>query len=212
MQFMFVHGWGSDARMWDSLLAELALPSETPCISVNLGFIGTASDAKEAMECLTADTICVGHSLGVLWLLKHLPRDIAGLISIAGFDRFEPEGGNAVLKQMQDGLEHNMRAQMKAFWRNAHMPLNYPPEELNYTRLRNGLEILQEWDAREEVQRLACPILALASTDDKVVTANMSRAVWPEHLIRWSPTGGHMLPLTEPQWCVRHIRSFLHDL
>ncbi len=212
MQFVFVHGWGSDARMWDPLLAELDLPADIPCVRVNLGFAGTVTDSAKAIEQITAETVCVGHSLGVLWLLKHMQADVAGLISIAGFDRFEPEGGKPVLQQMSDGLERNMMAQMKAFWRTAKMPLTYAPEALNYSMLRDGLEHLQEWDARDVLTRFTSPQLALASRDDRIVSAAMTKAAWPEQMIRWIDTGGHMLPLTRPQWCAEQVRSFLHDL
>ena len=60
--------------------------------------------------------------------------------------------------------------------------------------------------------KLACPTLALAARDDAVVPQAMSEAIWGSDTIRWSETGGHVLPLKRPQWCARHVFDFAHAL
>lgn len=64
MHFVLVHGWGFNASLWDPLIARLCDATVT---RVDLGFVaGGPCDMPDWPQ----DAIAVGHSLGVLWLLK----------------------------------------------------------------------------------------------------------------------------------------------
>ena len=68
-----------------------------------------------------------------------------------------------------------------------------------------------EWDESGARAELACPMLALAARDDEVVPQAMSEGIWSDN-IRWSDTGGHVLPLKLPEWCANHVLDFAHAL
>ena len=89
---------------------------------------------------------------------------------------------------------------------------SHPPEALNVERLDEGLGWLMDWDESKARAELACPTLALAARDDEVVPQAMSEAIWGSDTIRWSETGGHVLPLKHPEWCANHVLDFAHAL
>lgn len=82
MHFVLVHGWGFNASIWTPLIAQLGDAETT---AVDLGFVGSGGNA--GVPDWPEDAIAVGHSLGVLWLLKNGGGRFAGLVSIQGFDR-----------------------------------------------------------------------------------------------------------------------------
>ena len=115
------------------------------------------------------DAIAVGHSLGVLWLLKQGEGRFKALVSIQGFDRFCPHVPPSRVAALKRGLERDPAGTMQAFWRSCGAPGFALPEALNVARLDEGLDWLMHWDAREAKEKLECPMLALAARDDAIV-------------------------------------------
>ncbi len=202
MHVVLVHGWGFDARIWAPLTGRLQGASTT---QVDLGFIAAPSEADH-------DSILIGHSLGVLWLLKEGGRPCKGLVSIQGFDRFCPHVPAARVAALKRGLDQNPERTLQAFRGSCGAP-DYPEgPALNVGRLQQGLDWLMHWDARPARKRLQCPMLILAARDDAIVPPAMTEAVWEKSAVFWSPTGGHVLPLRHPDWCARHVLEFAHSL
>jgi len=205
MHVVLVHGWGFHAGIW----AEMAkrLPGAEITL-IDLGFVGgglaSATDWPE-------DAVAVGHSLGVLWLLKQ-GRSFKGLISIQGFDRFCPHVPPSRVSALKRGLARDPGGTMQAFWRSCGALDFAPPEALDIPRLDEGLDWLMHWEAEAAKQTLDCPVLALAARDDAIVPPAMTEAIWQERRIVWSPDGGHVLPLRHPDWCARHVLEFAHSL
>ena len=79
-------------------------------------------------------------------------------------------------------------------------------------RLRQGLGWLKEWDEREALKNLSCPIRALASQDDLIVTPETSHDIWTPYDLRMVGRGGHVLPMTQAEWCVEQIGDFINAL
>jgi pimeloyl-[acyl-carrier protein] methyl ester esterase len=77
----------------------------------------------------------------------------------------------------------------------------------NATHLAQGLDWLQEWDARATLAALRVPVLALHSRGDVIVPAALAQASFGE-AIEWHDGGSHLLPLTAPQWCAEKIKFF----
>ena len=205
MHFVLVHGWGFHAGIWAEMAKRLSGAEITP---IDLGFVGggpaSATDWPE-------DAVAVGHSLGVLWLLKQ-GRSFKGLISIQGFDRFCPHVPPSRVAALKRGLARDPGGTMQAFWRSCGAPDFAPPEALDIPRLDEGLDWLMHWEAEAAKQTLQCPVLALAARDDAIVPPAMTEAIWQERRIVWSPDGGHVLPLRHPDWCARHVLEFAHSL
>src|SRR5262245_65033073 len=82
MHFVLVHGWGFHAGLFADFIAHLDGAEVT---LVDLGFI--AGGPKGATE-WPADSIVVGHSLGLVWLLEKGGGRYQALVSVQGFDCF----------------------------------------------------------------------------------------------------------------------------
>jgi pimeloyl-[acyl-carrier protein] methyl ester esterase len=206
MHFVLVHGWGFHGGIWTDFVGHL---QEAGTTLVDLGFV--AGGPKSAGE-WPQDSIAVGHSLGLLWLLQQGGSRFRGLVSVQGFDCFcchVPPSRVAALKR---GLEGDAIATLERFWRSCGASGFALPQTLNIERLGEGLDWLMRWDARKAKDGLDCPVLALASRDDPIVPQAMTEAVWQGADIVWSPDGGHVLPLRHPRWCARHILDFAHAL
>jgi pimeloyl-[acyl-carrier protein] methyl ester esterase len=210
MHFVFVHGWGFNAGIWRDLTGYM--PNSASSL-VDLGFI---AGGPRGVSGWPSDSIAVGHSLGVLWLLHRAAgKDgppFSGLVSIQGFDRFCPPVPRSEVAAMRRALRRDAYRTLEAFWRGCDTEPFAPSAALNVERLDEGLGWLLDWDARDAKAQLACPTLALASRDDAVVSGAMSAAMWGEDRIHWSETGGHVLPLKHPKWCADHVLDFAHAL
>ncbi|MGH6824120.1 alpha/beta fold hydrolase [Methyloceanibacter sp.] len=211
MHFVFVHGWGFNAAIWRDLTGYMRSHAFS---LVDLGFI--AGGPKAATSEWPSDAIAVGHSLGLLWLLHRAREEgrmpFRGLVSIQGFDRFCPHIPPSRVAFMRRGLRRDAYQTLDAFWRGCATEPFASLEALNVARLDEGLGWLTDWDETKATAGLACPTLALAARDDAIVPQAMSEAIWGGDNIRWSETGGHVLPLRHPEWCASHVLDFAHAL
>jgi pimeloyl-[acyl-carrier protein] methyl ester esterase len=208
MHLVFVHGWGFNAGMWSAVLDHLP---DAEVTLVDLGFVrGGARGSYEWPK----DAVAVGHSLGVLWLLHEAggrgARGFRGLVSIQGFDCFSCHIPRARTAAMRRELKRDAGATLHAFWRGCGTDDFAPDQALDVHRLDEGLGWLMDWDVRAAKASLDAPTLALAARDDPVVPEAVSRAIWGDDNITWSPDGGHVLPLRRPDWCARHVLDFAH--
>jgi pimeloyl-[acyl-carrier protein] methyl ester esterase len=171
---VLLHGWGYDASFWRPLIE--ALP-DMACTAWDLGYFGTPSSPLPERE-----AIAIGHSYGVLSLLKNRPFAWRGLVSINGFSRFSqapdlPEGVPvAQIDRLAASTEEDAPGCLSGF---------------------------RQWDARPEQ-----PDLVLCGETDKVVPAPFSRALFRNDNTRWH-VGGHLLPQQDPEWCAGQIRTWL---
>ncbi len=157
------------------------------------------------------DSIAVGHSLGLLWLLKQGQGRFRALVSIQGFDCFSCHIPKSRVLGMQRTLKRDADATLRAFWKACGTEPFAAKDALNVEALGNGLDWLASWDAREERRALSCPTLALASRDDAIVPPSMSETIWNGDVI-WSETGGHALPLLRAEWCASQVIEFAHAI
>ena len=210
MHFVLVHGWGFNAAIWRDMAGYMG---NSEVSYADLGFI--AGGPKAAAQ-WPSDAIAVGHSLGVLWLLHRARQEghapFRALVSIEGFDRFCPHIPPSRVAGMRRGLRRDAYQTVEAFWRGCGTELFAPADALNVERLDEGLSRLMDWDESKAKAELACPILALAARDDAIVPQAMTEAIWRSDTIRWSDTGGHVLPLKHPEWCASHVLDFAHAL
>jgi pimeloyl-[acyl-carrier protein] methyl ester esterase len=208
MKLVYVHGWGLHAGIWDPLTRLLAGHEH---ILVDLGFV---RGGPKGVSEIPADAVCIGHSFGVLWLLKHGPRPMKGLVSIAGFDCFHRHAPSTVIPAMQEGLRRDAPAQMRQFYAMCGMTEGAPERGFDKGALRAGLDWLAAWDEKAALDNLEAPKLALASEDDRIVRKPMTEAVWGSGSadLHWTGKGGHILPVTQAEWCAEQIKGFIDDI
>lgn len=193
MDIVFVHGWGFGPDIWHPLAKQL----EGQHHFINLGFIKEFPERDPLPE----RPIVIGHSLGVLWALKHIEQP-AALVSIAGFQKFP---ATPALKAMKRRLKKDPAGLMHDFWAQCDSPLSYDFARLNTEKLAEGLGWLENWEA--DIQNFNCPILPLAAKNDKIISKTTTIEEWND--VHWSESGGHMLPLTQTSWCAEIIEGFL---
>jgi pimeloyl-[acyl-carrier protein] methyl ester esterase len=204
MDLAFIHGWGFDKNVW--MRVTDFFPDHT-CHLVELGFTGKPEDTG-----IPSNAVVIGHSLGVMWALRHAPVTIKGLVSIAGFDCFHRHVLMRDIRAMERYLETDPEKQMKSFYAACGYIPFFNIKTMNLGRLKQGLGWLKEWDERKMLKNYDCPVLALASQDDLIVPPDMSRDVWARYPLRMNDKGGHILPLTRPEWCAKNIEEFINAL
>jgi pimeloyl-[acyl-carrier protein] methyl ester esterase len=206
MRFVLVHGWGFHAGLWADFVSQL------PGAEVALVDLGFVAGGPKGADDWPPDSIAIGHSLGLLWLLELGGGRFRGLVSVQGFDCFCCHVAPSRVAALRRGLEKDAGGTLQAFWRSCGASGFALPQALNAGRLDQGLDWLMNWDARKAKEQLTCPVLSLAARDDAIVPPSMTEAIWKDAGVVWSPDGGHVLPLRHPRWCARHVLDFAKAL
>lgn len=201
MDLVFVHGWASGFFVWRNVANKFP---DHQCHLIDLGFIGT-----EKLQMPKSDFIGIGHSLGGQWLLKHYPNQMKGFISIASFNNFYNYVPEQIISTMNGNVIKNAHTQIAEFWHHAGLDNPDGFKNINALKLIEGLNWLSKWDCPIPSK---IPVMAMASKDDRVVSAKMTKKIWGQNDLRWSDNGGHMLPITKAEWCVDNIQSFLDEI
>ncbi len=206
VRFLFAHGWSFDATFWNAVRDRLP---DADTGTVERGYLGAAPRSPAAAP----GCIAVGHSAGTLDLLADLPVGCRGLVAINGFTRFTaaadfPHGvPGRLLARMLGRLAADPAAGVAEFrTRCGGVPDQAGP--LRPDRLRDGLLRLREQDARCGLRFSGLRVLALAGALDRIATPAMTRDCFDAAATRWHPAGGHLLPLTDPDWCAEQLRFF----
>lgn len=197
MRIVFVHGWGLAPNFWDALTPSF---SEHECGFIDLGFLG-----KENLDA-AGPTIYITHSLGTLWALKNCAENMQGLVSINGFSSFRRFASKDALAEMQKSLKENPRAHMADFWQGIGAESS---DKMNADRLAEGLDWLATWNVRAELKALPCPVLSLAGAQDNILPLPQMQKEWAGQGMAVCENGGHMLPMSHPDWCAQQIKGFI---
>lgn len=204
---LLIHGWGFDPAFWEPLQA--ALGDDLPSTAWDLGFRGAPS--RPALPD-GVPVVAVGHSFGLLWLLKERPISWTRLVSINGFSRFAkaddlPSGvAPRLIERMLIKLDDDPKAVYQDFMERCGLaePL---ADTVDPDALAWGLRALAEWDCRAG----ADVDLALAGRRDPILPVALTEALFPQPLACWHD-GGHLLPLTDPEWCAQQIRTVVESV
>ncbi|MEI6557146.1 MAG: alpha/beta hydrolase [Rhodospirillaceae bacterium] len=214
-RLVLVHGWGFEPGLWQGLRGTLA---EFETAAIDLGYYGPPVGPAFPPD---RPVIAVGHSMGVLWLLKTRPFPWQALISINGFPRFvedegyEPAVRQRVVERMIRRLAADPAGVVEEFRHRcgATGPL---PDGPVPEALLQGLGWLRDWDARQDESGANRePILALSGGADPILPQGMDEhcfAGFPEVRRARLETGGHLLPVSDPDWCAGQIRTFLAEI
>ncbi|MBF0448555.1 MAG: hypothetical protein HQL67_10165 [Magnetococcales bacterium] len=220
---VLVHGWGLGPGAFRPLLGQLGRPFHH---SLDLGFYGRPRlDIPKDRP-----LIAIGHSLGFMWLLQHLPTalwadQIQGLVAINSSTRFCRGFGFAsgvhpnLVRRMKSGLLQDPSRVINDFRVSSGGPsgdflTQTAKDNLDVAALDRGLDWLMEWDGRRTFSQWERPFLALANRDDTIVTPAMTEASFASDQARnlhWIEGGGHLAMLTRPEPFGVLLNEWLRD-
>jgi pimeloyl-[acyl-carrier protein] methyl ester esterase len=210
LSLMFCHGWGLDAQAWDPLAALLP---EFAQVRDDAGYFGAPAAPVPA-----APYLAVTHSLGTMRLLAVPPPGLAGLVAIAGFDRFSacadfPGVPRRLVDRMVGAAEQEPETVLADF--HARLGGTVPQGTPDFARLQDGLLTLRDGDMRQAAGEIGVPILSLQAEGDPLLAVGLRETVFaavPGVMRRTHPNAGHLLPMQEPAWCAQAIRDFASTL
>lgn len=233
---LFVHGWAFDASVWTPLRAALG---DWPQAVYDAGYFGAGEAAAGSRSVTgpvmdsvispvaspagdlviatdTGPVIAIGHSLGVMRLLRDLPSNCVGVVSINGFPRFSaaPDFDAGVPRRMLDRMMKRLSADPAAVVQDFRARCGEASAlgEPRLAPLARDLERLRDDDQRSALAALAVPLLILAGKEDPIVPPAMTQAAFggrvgdERHDLEH---GGHLLPVSAAPWCARHIAGFI---
>lgn len=206
MRFFFVHGWGFDTTLWDRLAPLLP---EWPSDRLDRGYFGQFQEPSP-----TTPFVAVAHSFGAMLMLRGMPAECRGLIAINGFERFSATPNRAgvaprVLDRMIARFDEDAPAVLAEFRRRCGWMA--PFQNIERERLRQDLRTLRDGDYREQAARFARPILSVQGGADPILPTGLRESAFASASVvnyATSPGGGHLLPVTDPDFCANQIRVF----
>lgn len=226
--FIFVHGWGVDSTVWDSLLPFFR---QHDVYCHDLGFYGNPRGLERFSSFIESNhnssVIAIGYSLGFLWLLKNKPFKWNGLIGINSFPKFTkaPDFPKGVSSRVTAGMKRRLHHDPLNLLQEVYQKIKWEKKNSkNYDveRLIQGLDWLENWDERKtfKAEFEKNPTMILAAKDDLVVPESLTKNAFSEFnnslskrpVLNWSPNGGgHGLPNSQTKWCAEKIHEFVKD-
>lgn len=206
--FCFIHGWAFNSKFWANLLE--SLDTQAPEL-IDLGF--THNTTHSIRQNCPAPDFLLTHSLGALWALENNIRPQKGLVIINGFHSFPSFASPETLEAMRQGLKTNLRAQVRAFWRQAGAEFDSAAfQSLNTDALTEGLDWLEKWDVKEALTQLECPVLVLAGGQDLICPLETMQDHWKGYDMLVNKDAGHSLPQSHPEWCQQMISIWMNTI
>jgi pimeloyl-[acyl-carrier protein] methyl ester esterase len=213
---LFVHGWAFDGSVWDGVRARLAALGDWPHAVADAGYFAAAVEPS-----VTGPVVAIGHSYGTMRLLAHPPADCLGLIAVNGFTRFAeaadfPQGvpGRlldrmlAKLRARPSEVVNDFRARCGAGPVEVESMESLGPTGPRLEPLERDLRALRADDRRVTLAESRLALLALAGDTDPIVPAAMTHTLFEGTRTLWRAGAGHLLPLTDPDWCAERIAEF----
>ncbi|CAI3935756.1 2-succinyl-6-hydroxy-2 [Commensalibacter communis] len=209
---LFVHGWGFSKNFWEPVSCLLNGFSKE---YIDLGFvnnISTSSDDIYELSQRIPNTIAIGHSLGLLYLLKQFPHTFHHYIAINSFLRFSKAENylsgvpSRILQRMSKGIDNDVYSVLSQFYQQCRY-VGKVPNQMNASALQTGLEILETEDFRNVLPSITDRLTIVSSKNDPVVSSDMTGGSFKSHPILWIEDNTHALPIFQPEICAKIIKD-----
>ncbi len=132
----------------------------------------------EISASIDGDCVIAAHSLGTMFALEAAAASehVKALVLYAPFARFSAADGYSgqpekIIKAMRLQLRRNPAKLLEAFVANMAAPELYEielPEDINREALDAGLECLMNYDVRDILDLVKCPVLVISGTEDRI--------------------------------------------
>ncbi|AKM11837.1 hypothetical protein AB433_13320 [Croceicoccus naphthovorans] len=208
MSLLFLHGWAFDGSIWDDVISRLG---RFRCLVDDRGYFGAPVSALT-----DGPVLLVTHSFGTMRALGALPAQCRGLVAINGFDCFGARTDfPGVPPRLIDRMLGRLAGDAEAVVADFRARCGAPPAqgEINREPLEHDLIAMRDGDARQAGGSL--PILSIQGGADPIMPPAMRAAVFAgaaqvERIERTD--GGHLLPVTDPDYCAVMIERFADNL
>lgn len=230
VEYILQHGWGFDARVWNSWLGSLSYLS--PATIFHLGERGYFGGLPFTPRFLDSSSlkVAVTHSLGLHFLTKEVLAKADALFILAGFLNFHPEDqlshrrSKRVVKAMKEKLQTEPHTVLSDFFQSCYsnenqsfkFPLAAVPEgeEINCQRLLADLDTLDTSDLLGAIDVVTddAAVFLLHGTGDRIVNADKTlelAMVMPKAKVLLVENGSHALPTMQITLCLETIKEAL---
>lgn len=207
---LFVHGWGFDADFWNDVAA--LLPDFRKEF-VDRGYFGPPRNPE-----IIGPVVAITHSFGSMHILRDPPPGCRGLIAINGFDRFTSSTGfpgvsPRVVDRMIKRFDSDPETVLADFRHRCGTDKVFGP--LRLASIQKDLLALRNMDCRPDSAHPRLSILSIQGAADPILPPSMRDTVFSTavHIERAThPEGGHLLPLTDSEYCARAVRAFVEQV
>lgn len=227
---LLLHGWGFDHQIWSSFLPQLNtiyqvyqidLPGfgETPCMPWDIF-------QSKLCQQLPDEVILCGWSMGGLiatrLALEH-PERFSHLINMASSPCFVATNHwpgitlkqlDFFYQQLQSNPEHMLTDFVRLQQPKVFQDKLQLPKQMNLEGLKNGLDILKNWNFNDKLHQLKCPTAYLLGRLDRIVPASTMTALqthYPKFQSQLISKAGHMPFLSHPDICLDFIIEHTKD-
>lgn len=226
---VFFHGWGFDHKIW---LPIASILEKKYCLYlVDLPGFGSSSSMKweefkeEILKQLPECFVILGWSMGGLFATKlavEAPERIIHLINIASSPRFIKEQNwpgveSAVFSNFFNNLATNPQQTIEEFIRLQLRNQNYQYSNEFLPRsdnLKRGLEILADWDLRENLFTFDRPTSYLFGRLDGItpsVTMTVMQKLYPDFNYMLFAKAAHMPFLSHQNEFIEYLEKLLNE-
>ena len=235
---VFLHGWGSSTRTWDSVIA--ALPSGYRTVAIDQRGWGSsdhpttgysltelADDTEGVIEALGLERyILVGHSMGgktAQFLASRRPKGLAGLVLVAPAPP-SPFNVPEDLRRMMGGPNVREFVTMAIEKMLTHNPISHEDVELMVAdATRGSIAARIAWgsqtsleDITDAVGHIDAPTLVISGKYDKIDSVETLQSELlpriPGAVLQVLPDVGHLSLIEAPKEIARHLDTFATEL
>lgn len=224
---VFFHGWGFDSQIWHGLIAQLG--SNYTLYLIDLpGFGKTplmswASFKSSLLACLPEHFALIGWSLGGLLatqLALEEPLRVTHLINVATSPKFiKAKDWPGLDKRVVATFYHHLRQEpQKTLSQFIQLQLSGHSEGLIKTDapapqgLKSGLDILSDYDLRQDIRALTMPVCYLFGRLDAIIpkrTHACMQQMYPSFHYVLLPKAAHAPFLSHPDEFIVTLKEFL---
>ena len=210
MNLHLLHGWSFDAGFWSGVVELL---SGARIQLFDRGYFHAPAPLRD-----DGPHVAITHSFGSMIALAAPSPQCLGMVAINGFDGFaarpdRPGVAPRVIDRMVARFDEAPAAVLDGF--RLACKADAVAAVFDPLPLRQDLIALRDLDCRSASASWDKPILSIQSANDPIMPAAMRGKVFAgarqiervEH-----PSGGHLLPRTDAEFCARHIRAFVDNL
>jgi pimeloyl-[acyl-carrier protein] methyl ester esterase len=225
-QKLFLPGWAVPNEAYSGYFHA----NDIECIDFH--FFGESSEVfnfdnklAEISSKITEPTILFAHSMGTLFALKlaNSSKNIKGLVLFSPFAKFVEDKEYIAqeeknVRSMKTFIKKRPKIVLKNFYSDLFSPQkdSLPiPDNLNNENLYLGLDLLQNMDLRDELQKIKVPALIIIGEKDKIVPKETSLYVannLSTSKVLLVEDMGHSIPITNKNYYKDEVNDFINKI